>query len=85
MPDSRKFSFIEKHGLAREGGFWHKEEQIAVPESSGLIRRCIQRLHTPVFCGHLEGNRTYQAVRQFFWWNGMKEDMLQFAEDCQIC
>ena len=42
-------------------------------------------LHSPVYCGHLGGNRTYQAVRQFFWWNGMKEDILPFVKDCQVC
>ena len=63
--------FIEKHGLAKEGDFWYKDEQIAVPESSGLIGRCMHMLHNPAYCGHLGGNRTYQAVKQFFWWNGM--------------
>ena len=31
--------FIEKHGLAKEGDFWYEDEQIAVPESSGLIEQ----------------------------------------------
>ena len=70
--------FIEKHGLAKEGDFWYKNEQIAVPESSGLIGRCMHMLHNPAYCGHLGGNRTYQAVKQFFWWNGMKDDVLHF-------
>ena len=77
--------FIEKHGLAKEGDFWYKDEQIAVPESSGLIGRCMHMLHNPAYCGHLGGNRTYQAVKQFFWWNGMKDDILQFVKNCQVC
>ena len=42
-------------------------------------------LHNPAYCGHLGGNRTYQAVKQFFWWNGMKDDILQFVKNCQVC
>jgi len=78
-------SFALAHGLAQEGDFWYKDEQIFVPDVEGLRLRCLRLVHNPNFCGHLGGNRTYQSAKQLFRWEGMKADALQFVKDCQKC
>ena len=78
-------AFVECHGLFKDADFWYKGEQIAVPDVPGLRLRCMDLNHSPVYCGHLGGNRTYHSVKQLFWWNGLKEAALQFVKDCNVC
>ena len=78
-------SFIARNSLILEDGFWYKDEQVAVPDDTALKQRCIDLMHSPVYCGHLGGNRTYQNVKQLFWWAGMKEDVLAFVKGCDLC
>ena len=77
--------FVRRHELVQEGGFWYKGDQLAVPAGKELRKECIALVHTPPYCGHLGGNRTFQAARQLFWWVGMKGDALAFVKDCGLC
>jgi len=78
-------AFVNRHGLVQDGEFWYKGEQLAVPAGVEIRRKCIDLVHSPVYCGHLGGNRTYEAARQLFWWVGMKEDALAFVTQCGLC
>ena len=77
--------FVRRHELVQEGGFWYKGDQLAVPAEKEIRKECIVLVHTPPYCGHLGGNRTFQAARQLFWWVGMKGDALAFVKDCGLC
>ena len=77
--------FVRRHELVQEGEFWYKGDQLAVPAGKELRKECIALVHNPPYCGHLGGNRTFQAARQLFWWIGMKGDALAFVKDCGLC
>ena len=66
-------------------GFWYQGDQLAVPAGKELRKECIALVHTPPYCGHLGGNRTFQAARQPFWWVGIKGDAEAFVKDCGLC
>jgi hypothetical protein len=77
--------FVKRHDLVQEGEFWYRGEQLAVPTNPELRNQCIDLVHSPVYCGHLGGNRTYEAARQLFWWVVLKEDALAFVKQCSHC
>ena len=78
-------NFIQAHALRKDENLWFKDLMLAVPDITDLRKRCIAIMHNTAYCGHLGGNRTYQAVKQLFWWPGQKQDALQYVKDCGIC
>lgn len=77
--------FIQAHELRKEDNVWFKEDLLAIPSDKQLCKRCISIMHNPAYCGHVGGNRTYQSVKNLFWWVGQKEDVLKYVKDCEMC
>ena len=41
--------------------------------------------HSSDFCGHMGIERTWQQVRNSFYWKGMKDDVAVFVKECEHC
>lgn len=81
----RDQTFLERNTLVKENGVFLRDGIVAVPAVPSLRTKCIKLMHSPIFCGHLGANRTQQNLRQLFWWQNQREDVLEFVKQCPIC
>lgn len=54
-----------------------------VPESLRLS--ILADLHDAPHAGHPGQQRTYNSIRQWYWWPGMKKTILEYVERCSVC
>ena len=45
----------------------------------------LDEFHTKVSSGHQGIARTFQRIRQFYYWKGMRNDISDFVKKCSIC
>jgi hypothetical protein len=53
--------------------------------SAELQQQLIQALHNSIIGGHSGAPITYRRLKQNFCWKGMKNDVHQFVQHCQVC
>ena len=41
--------------------------------------------HNTIFTMHLGGNKMYQDLKQYYWWQGMKKDIEGCVSKCLTC
>ena len=41
--------------------------------------------HNTVFTMHLGGNKMYQDLKQYYWWQVMKKDIVGYVSKCLTC
>ena len=59
--------------------------KVYVPEVDTLRMDIIDDLHSATYAGHLGTDKTLDAVRRWFWWDGMRGDVLDFVRCCHSC
>ncbi|CAJ2644751.1 unnamed protein product [Trifolium pratense] len=63
--------------------FW--KQRIIIPQDSSLIQQLLFELHTSPLGGHAGITRTLARVKAQFYWSGMKRDIVQYIQSCEIC
>jgi len=58
-------------------------QQLVVPFS--LIRSVISLIHTGDLCGHPGVKKTFEKVREQFYWKHMFNDIVEFVTTCESC
>jgi len=75
-----------------EGMLYHKDVrrksvdgqlQLVMPER--FRRQLVEEIHGGVLGGHFGPQRTWDAVRRFYWWHGMRNDIEQIVKGCPMC
>lgn len=62
---------------------WRVYHQIVVPQK---YRQSVLSLaHDAPLAGHLGVNKTYEKLRQHFYWLKMKQDVVQYCRTCTVC
>lgn len=59
------------------------ELQLAIPES--MREELLEAFHDDVFAGHLGNARTYEKLRQKYYWPGMYSDVAEWCRQCFNC
>ena len=77
--------FLRKHDLVEDDGLLYHDNAVFVPDVQNLRHNVVDLMHSPPYCGHIGGNRTYQNLQQVFWWPGMKDSALDFVKHCELC
>jgi Integrase zinc binding domain len=54
-----------------------------VPKSKRL--EVLKKGHNTVTTEHLGGGKMYKALRQDFYWSGMKREIEKYAQTCKSC
>ena len=60
--DSDKTDFSVK-----EDGSLHFGNRLCVPADNELRKKLLYEVHNTVFTMHLEGNKMYQDLKQYYW------------------
>jgi hypothetical protein len=66
-------------------GVIRKEGLIWIAHNSALKTKLISALHDSAVEGHSGGQATYHRLKRLFWWKGLKEDVLDYVKQCDIC
>lgn len=61
------------------------KSRLVVGVNPVLRLKLITEHHSTPVGGHSGGERTYQRLKQAFFWKGMKQDVLHFVAGCDVC
>jgi hypothetical protein len=69
---------------------WHNEEflykgRLYLSKQSALKSKVLSEFHASPTAGHSGFTKTYEWVKCSFFWDGMKQDVHTFVEECDIC
>ncbi|GJV60707.1 retrotransposon protein, putative, ty3-gypsy subclass [Tanacetum coccineum] len=51
------------------------EDRLCVPNDQALREKVMTEAHSSPFTIHLGSTKMYRDLKQYFWWNGMKQDV----------
>ncbi|GJV76756.1 putative nucleotidyltransferase, ribonuclease H [Tanacetum coccineum] len=67
-----------------EGVVWF-EDRLCVPNDQTLREKIMTEAHSSPFTIHPGSTKMYRDLKQYFWWNGMKQDVATFVSKCMTC
>nr|GFC56966.1 putative reverse transcriptase domain-containing protein [Tanacetum cinerariifolium] len=86
------FNFRILHDLERldvelcvrdSGGYW--ANRLCVPSDLALREKVMMEAYSSPFTVHPGSIKMYRDLKQYFWWNGMKQDVATFVSKCMTC
>ena len=70
--------------MEEDGGLYYKT-RLCVPNVPELRKKLMYESHNTVFTKHPKGNKMYQDLKQYYWWRGMKKDIVGYVSKCKTC
>ncbi|GJR96413.1 putative nucleotidyltransferase, ribonuclease H [Tanacetum coccineum] len=67
-----------------DGVVWF-EDRLCVPNDQALREKVMTKAHSSPFTIHPGSTKMYRDLKQYFWWNGMKQDVATFVSKCMTC
>ncbi|GJZ91372.1 retrotransposon protein, putative, ty3-gypsy subclass [Tanacetum coccineum] len=67
-----------------DGVVWF-EDRLCVPNDQVLREKVMTEAHSSPFTIHPGSTKMYRDLKQYFWWNGMKQDVATFVSKCMTC
>ncbi|GJR50771.1 putative nucleotidyltransferase, ribonuclease H [Tanacetum coccineum] len=61
------------------------EDRLCVPNDQVLREKVMTEAHSSPFTIHPGSTKMYRDLKQYFWWNGMKQDVATFVSKCMTC
>ena len=68
-----------------DGGGLYYKSILCVPNVQDLQKKLMYESHNTVFTMHPGGNKMYQDLKQYYWWQGMKKDIVEYVSKCLTC
>ena len=72
------------YSINDDGGLYYKS-RLCVSNVQELKKKLMYESHNTVFTMHLGGNKMSQDLKQYYWWRGMKKDIVEFVSKCLTC
>lgn len=72
-------------GFWLEQGTLYKEGRLVLLKNSVLTTRLIEEAHGQVSLAHPSPHKTYQLLKNRFYWTGMETDIERFVNNCVDC
>ncbi|GME64610.1 uncharacterized protein ACHE_50633A [Neofusicoccum parvum] len=69
----------------RDGLLIFQENRLVVPQNDRLRLRLIQAAHRPLATGHPGIQRTWELLKERYYWNGMKKAVKRYVQNCHSC
>ncbi|GJU10658.1 DNA/RNA polymerases superfamily protein [Tanacetum coccineum] len=61
------------------------DDRLCVPNDQTLREKVMTEAHSSPFTIHPGSTKMYRDLKQYFWWNGMKQDVATFVSKCMTC
>lgn len=71
--------------LVDEGNVLWLESRLCVPNVGSLRRVILEEAHGSAYVVHPGATKLYQDLKQVYWWEGMKRDVVDFVSRCLTC
>src|SRR6185312_3349457 len=75
----------DEQGFSLEAGLIKLHNKIWVGQNSAIQTKIIAALHASPIGGHSGQKATFQRVYRLFHWKGLKQDVINFVQQCSIC
>ena len=72
------------YSIEGDEGLYYKN-RLCVPNVQELKKKLMYESHNTVFTMHHGGNKMYQDLKQYYWWRGMKKDIVEYVSKCLTC
>ena len=72
------------YSINNDGGLYYKT-RLCVLNVQELKKKLMYESHNTVFTMHPGGNKMYQDLKQYYWWRGVKKDIVEYVSKCLIC
>ncbi|GME30143.1 uncharacterized protein ACHE_50633A [Neofusicoccum parvum] len=69
----------------RDGLLVFQENRLVMPQDDRLRLRLIQAAHRPPATGHPGIQRTWELLKERYYWNGMKKAVKRYVQNCHSC
>ena len=69
----------------KEAGSLYFQNILCMRDDKELKKKLLYEAHNTVFTMQPEGNKMYQDLKQFYWWKGMKRDVIEYVSKCLTC
>ncbi|GJV37989.1 putative nucleotidyltransferase, ribonuclease H [Tanacetum coccineum] len=63
----------------------NRDDGLCVPNDQTLREKIMTEAHSSPFTIHPGSTKMYKDLKQYFWWNGMKQDVATFVSKCMTC
>ena len=72
------------YSINDDGGLYYKSG-LCVPNVQDLKKKLMHESHNTVFTMHPGGNKMYHHLKQYYWWRGMKKDIVEYVFKSLTC
>ena len=72
------------YSINDDGGLYYKSI-LCVSNVHDLKNKLMYERHNTVFTMHPGGNKMYKDLEQYYWWRGMKKDIIEYVSKCLTC
>ena len=72
------------NAIDASGGLLYKS-RLHVPNDMDLRKKILYESNNTIFTMHLGGNKMYQDMKQYYRWQGMKNDIFEYVSKCLTC
>jgi hypothetical protein len=81
---------LQSKAPAPPGYFWLQDElrykgRLYLSKQSKLKSMVLYELHATPTAGHSRFTKTYDIFKRSFFWDGMKHDIHNFVDECEVC
>jgi hypothetical protein len=81
---------LQTKALAPPGYSWLQDElrykgHLYLSKQSKIKSTVLSELHATPIVGHSGFTKTYDRVKRYFFWDGMKQDIHKFVTECEVC
>ena len=67
--------------MHEDGTLWF-QNRLCVPQNEGLRKQILKEAHNIRYSVHLRGTKMYRDLRQYFWWNNIKNEVAEYVGKC---
>ncbi|XP_073219706.1 uncharacterized protein [Cicer arietinum] len=60
------------------------KSRLCIPNVGGLRRKILEEAHHSSYTIHPSSNKMYQDLRELYWWERMKRDVVDFVSKCLV-
>ena len=89
-PQLQKILFEVQQGQSRDfivdnEGTLRLDTRLCVPNVDELRKEIMEEAHFSAYSIHPGSTKMYHDLRDIYWWNGMKRDIVDFVSKCFTC
>ena len=59
--------------------------RLCVPATEELKRQILEEAHSSAYAMHPGSTKMYRALKEYYWWLGMKREVAEYVSKCFIC